>query len=126
MKQESPPLIAFITDYDLEQPNGVICFTAEIRFTAKRKLLKFISPVHVITIAIKHMDVIYLLNPDIDAKKIKTMYTNNQGFRYSPENKQFEIRGNSKRFGIYSLQIIPINKFCKHETITELKATKYN
>lgn len=126
MKQESPPLIAFITDYDLEQPNGVICFTAEIRFQSKRNLFKFISPVHVITISIKHMDVIYLLNPDIDNEKIKTMYTNNQRFRYSAENKKFEIRGKSKRYGYYSLNIIPITKNCEEEIITELRATKYN
>ncbi len=126
MKQESPPLISFITDNDLEQPNGVICFTAEIRFQSKRKQFKFISPVHVITITIKHMDVIYLLNPDIDKEKIKTMYTNNKGFRYFPDNKQFEIRGNSIRYGYYSLYIIPISKFCEHKTITELRATKYN
>ncbi len=126
MKQESPPLISFITDYDLEQPNGVICFTAEVRFQSKRNIFKFISPVHVITISIKHMDVIYLLNPDIDGEKIKTMYTNNQRFRYSPDKKQFEIRGKSRRYGYYSLVIIPITKHCEHETISELKATKYN
>lgn len=126
MKQESPPLIEFITDYDLEQPNGVICFTAEIRFNSKRNIFKFVSPVHVITIPIKHMDVIYLLNPDIDNEKIKTMYTNNQRFRYTSETKQFEIRGNSKRYGYYSLYITPINKKCEQATISELKATKYN
>ncbi len=126
MKQESPPLISFITDYELEQPNGVICFNAEVRFQSKKNTFKFISPVHVITISIKHMDVIYLLNPDIDEEKIKTMYTNNQRFRYSLTNKRFEIRGKSKRYGYYTLVIIPINKKCEQETITELKATKYN
>lgn len=72
------------------------------------------------------MDVIYLLNPDIDNEKIKTMYTNNQRFRYSPDTKYFEIRGKSKRYGYYSIYIVPITKRCEHEIISELKATKYN
>ncbi len=126
MKQESPPLVAFITEHGLEQPNGVICFNADVHFTSKTNVFKFISPVHVITITLKHMDVIYLLNPDIDNEKIKTMYTNNQRFRYSEDTKQFEIRGKSKRYGYYSVYIFPLSKKCEQETITELTATKYN
>lgn len=73
----------------------------------------------------KHMDVIYLLNPEIDEKKIKTMYTNNQQFSYS-KTKQFEITGKSKRYGSYLLQIIPINSNCDEDIIDELHAKRYN
>jgi len=125
MKQESPPLVSFIKDYGLEKPNGIICFTASVHFHSKKNWFKFVSPVHIVTISNKHMDVIYLLNPDIDAKKINTMYTNNQRFNYS-DTKRFEIKGKSKTYGHYSLFIIPISKSCEDETMTELNATKLN
>ena len=125
MKQESPPLVAFIRDYKLEKPNGVICFTASIHFQSKQNWFKFMSPVHIITISIKHMDVIYLLNPEIDAKKINTMYSNNERFNYS-RTRQFEIKGKSKIYGPYSLFIIPINSSCEEQTVTEIHAKKYN
>jgi hypothetical protein len=125
MKQESPPLIAFIKDYGLQKPNGAICFTASIHFQSEKNWFKFISAVHIITISIKHMDVIYLLNPEIDAKKINTMYSNNQRFNYS-ETKRFEIRGKSKIHGNYSLFIIPINSNCEEATIRELNAKQNN
>ncbi|HEX2684174.1 MAG TPA: hypothetical protein VHL77_09590, partial [Ferruginibacter sp.] len=66
MKQETPALRSFIRDYGLEKPNGVICFTANILFQSKRNFFQFSSSVHIITISNKHLDVIYLLNPEID------------------------------------------------------------
>ena len=118
-------MVSFIRDYGLEKPNGVICFTASIQFQSKRNWFKFITPVHIITISLKHLDVIYLLNPEIDEKKIKTMYTNNERFTYS-RTRRFEIKGKSKLYGSYSLFIIPINSNCGDETIAELQAKKYN
>ncbi|HMK05486.1 MAG TPA: hypothetical protein VK489_14895 [Ferruginibacter sp.] len=125
MKQESPPLVSFIKDYGLEKPNGVICFSASIHFHSKKNWFKFVSPVHIISISNKHMDVIYLLNPDIDEKKINTMFTNSQRFNYS-ETKRFEIKGKSKIYGQYSLFIIPISKSCEEATMTELQSKTFN
>ena len=125
MKQESPPLVAFIKDYGLEKPNGIICFTASVHFQSKSNWFKFITPVHIVTISNKHLDVIYLLNPEIDAKKINTLYSNHQRFKYS-HTRRFKIKGRSKRYGYYSLFIIPINSNCGDETIAELNATKNN
>lgn len=125
MKQNTGPLISFINDYKLGRQNGYICFKASIHFNAKLAWFKFVSPVHIITISLKKLDVIYLLNPDIDAKKIKTMFTNNERFFYSP-TKRFEIRGKSKYYGPYSLFIIPITNHCDEEIIGELHAKRYN
>ena len=125
MKQEALPVRAFIKDYQLEKPNGIICFTASVHFRAERVWYKFISHVHIITITIKHLDVIYLLNPEIDEKKIKTMFTNNQRFSYS-RTKSFEINGRSKFYGKYFISIIPINNNCGVETIAELNAKMLN
>jgi hypothetical protein len=125
MKQEAPPLKSFINDYQLENPNGSVCFKASVHFHAEKTWFKFISQVHIITISFKHLDVIYLLNPEIEAKKIKTMFTNNQRFNYS-RTRQFEIRGRSKLYGNYSICIIPINNHCEEATMVELHAKKNN
>ena len=125
MKQATAPLISFIKDYNLEKSNGYICFMASVHFQGKSRWFKFVSPVHIITISLKHLDVIYLLNLEIDEKKIKTMYTNNERFFYS-KTRRFEIKGKSKRYGSYSLSIIPINSSCEEKTITELHAKQYN
>jgi phosphoribosyl-AMP cyclohydrolase len=125
VKQETVPLISFIRDYQLEKPNGYICFTASIHFQGKHRWYKFISAVHIITISMKHLDVIYLLNPEIDEKKIKTMFTNNKRFYYS-RTRRFEIKGKSRLHGDYSITIIPINKNCEQETLRELRAKQLN
>ncbi len=83
------------------------------------------SHVHIITIAYKHLDVVYLLNPAIDKRKIKTMFTNNQRFIYS-KTRRFEIRGKSKTYGPYSIFIIPVNNDCGEAAITELNAKMHN
>lgn len=125
MKQESPPVRSFIRDYKLEKPGGIICFTASVHFQANGVWFKFMSYVNIITISFKHLDVIYLLNPEIDENRIKTMFTNNHLFHYS-RTKRFEIRGRSKKYGRYSIFIIPINNDCEKETIAELKAKHLN
>ncbi len=125
MKQESPPLRAFIRDYHLEKEEGLICFTASIHFHAEHAWFKFVSQVNVVTITFKHLDVIYLLNPEIDKLKIKTMFTNNHRFVYS-RTRQFMIEGLSKKYGHYTLEIIPINNNCGEPVIGELKAKMYN
>lgn len=125
MKQESPPLIAFINDHGLEKPNGVICFIAKISFNSEKKRFQFISPVHVVTILMKHLDVIYLLNRKIDELKINTMYSNNKRFYYSAA-KRFHIKGRSKFYGNYSIYISPISKDCEMDTMTEIKGKSHN
>lgn len=125
MKQEAPPIRSFIRDYNLEKPNGIICFIASIHFHSKKSWFKFISHVHIITIAFKHLDVIYLLNPEIDAKKIRTMFTNNRRFTYS-RSRRFEIKGKSKHYGSYSISVIPVNNDCGKETMAEIHARIHN
>lgn len=125
MKQESVPIRSFIRDYKLEKPGGIICFTASVHFQSSKLWFKFISHVHIITISFKHLDVIYLLNPEIDAKKIKTMFTNNHLFHYT-RTRRFEIKGKSKKYGYYTMQIIPINNDCGAAAIAELKARTHN
>jgi hypothetical protein len=125
MKQESLPLISFIKDYGLQKPNGVICFIAKIYFNSEKKLFRFTSPVHVVTISIKHLDIIYLLNPDIDESRINTMYSNNKRFKYSG-TKRFHIKGRSKFYGRYSIFITPISTDCETGTITEIRAKTQN
>jgi hypothetical protein len=125
VKQEAPPIRSFIRDYNLEKPNGIICFVASIHFHSKNEWFKFISHVHIITITFKHLDVIYLLNPEIDEKKIKTMFTNNKRFTYS-RTRRFEIKGKSKQYGCYSISIIPISNDCGKETMAEINARMHN
>jgi len=125
VKQETLPIRSFIKDYHLEKPNGIICFTASVHFHSESTWFKFISHVHIITVAFKHLDVIYLLNPEIDKLKIKTMFTNNERFNYS-RTKRFEIRGKSKLYGYYSIFIIPINNNCGTDTMAELNAKIHN
>ncbi|HPH90511.1 MAG TPA: hypothetical protein PLZ68_06805 [Ferruginibacter sp.] len=125
MKQESPPIRSFIRDYKLEKPGGIICFTASVHFQSERNWFKFISLVHIITISFKHLDVIYLLNPEIDAKKIKTMFTNNHLFHYT-RTRRFQITGKSKTLGEYIINIIPINTYCGTTAMAELKAKIHN
>ena len=125
MKQETAPIRSFIRDYNLEKPNGIICFIASVHFHSKSDWFKFISHVQIITIAFKHLDVIYLLNPEIDAKNIKTMFTNNKRFTYS-KTRRFEIKGKSKRYGLYSISIIPVNNDCEKETMAELSGRMNN
>lgn len=125
MKQECIPVRSFIKDYKLEKPGGIICFTASVHFQASGTWFKFITHVHIITISFKHLDVIYLLNPEIDAKKIRTMFTNNHLFHYS-RTRRFEIKGRSKKYGCYTISVIPINNNCGAETIAELHAKVNN
>lgn len=125
MKQESPPVRSFIRDYQLEQSGGIICFTASVHFHASKVWFKFISHVHIITISFKHLDVVYLLNPEIDAKKIKTMFTNNHLFTYT-RTRRFEIKGKSRIYGNYTIKIIPINNHCGALTMSELRAKIHN
>ena len=125
MKQESQPLISFITDYGLQKPNGVICFIAKINFNSERKFFRFISPVHVVTISIKHLDIIYLLNPAIDEAQINTIYSNNKRFNYSG-TKRFHIKGRSRAYGRYSIFITPISKDCEMNTVNEIRAKLQN
>jgi len=125
VKAESTPIRSFIKDYHLEKPGGIICFTASVHFHSKTQWLKFVSQVHVITIPYKHLDIIYLLNPDIEAKKIKTVFTNNSRFKYSG-TKQFAIKGKSRLNGYYIIDIIPINNNCAFNTINELRSKLHN
>ena len=125
MKQEAPALRSFIRDYDLEKPNGVICFTANILFRSKQHYFQFNSSVHIITITNKHLDVIYLLNPEIDSKKINTMYSNARRFKYS-DTKRFHINGRSRFYGPYTIFINPTSKHCEADTLAELHAKQNN
>jgi len=125
MKQESQPLISFIEDHGLQKPNGAICFLARIYFNSEKTILKFTSSVHVVTISAKHLDIVYLLNPEIDAAKINTMYSNNKRFHYS-NTKRFHIKGRSKFYGRYSIFINPISKNCETDTIAEIHAKIHN
>jgi hypothetical protein len=125
MKQESLPLISFIKDHGLQKPNGVICFVARIHFNSEKKNFRFTSPVHIISITVKHLDVIYLLNPQIDNVKINTMYSDSKRFNYSL-SKRFHIKGRSKYYGRYSIFIIPIDKNCETDTIAEIHAKTHN
>lgn len=125
MKQETTPIKQFIEDYQLDNPSGIICFKAMVHFDSEIAEFRFKSQVQIITIAYKHLDVIYLLNPDIDEKKIKTMFTNNQRFKYKTSDK-FEIKGKSKIYGYYSIFIIPMNKRCEEETFAEVNARMNN
>jgi hypothetical protein len=125
MKQETPALRSFIRDYGLEKPNGVICFTANILFQSKRNFFQFSSSVHIITISNKHLDVIYLLNPEIDSKKINTMYSNVKRFKYS-DTRRFHITGRSRFYGPYTIFISPVSPYCEAETLAELNAKQNN
>jgi len=125
MKQESTPLISFIRDHGLEKPDGAVCFIADIQFRSQKKDLTFTSPVHVVTISVKHLDVIYLLNPEIDAAKINTMHSNSKRFSYNAR-KGFSIKGKSKYYGRYHILIVPISKDCGLETTTEINAKTHN
>ncbi len=125
MKQESPPLVSFIQDHGLQKPNGAICFVASIHFNSEKENFEFTSAVHVVSITVKHLDVIYLLNPEIDAAKINTMYTNNKRFSYSAD-KRFHIKGRSKYYGRYSIFIEPVSKNCGTGTLAEIRAKTNN
>jgi hypothetical protein len=125
MKQESLPIRSFIKDYDLERPGGIICFKASVHFHSEKMWYKFVSPVHIITIKFKHLDVVYLLNPQIDELRIKTMFTNNHHFHYS-RTRRFQIKGKSKKYGVYTLFIIPINNNCEDPVSRELTARMHN
>ena len=68
---------------------------------------------------------IYLLNPEIDGKQIKTMFTNDKNITYS-KTRRFEIKGKSKHYGYYSISVIPINNDCGKETMAEINARMHN
>lgn len=125
MKQESPALVSFIQDYELQKPDGAICFMAGVIFNSEKARLKFKSPVHVVSITVKHLDVIYLLNPAIDAARINTMFSNSKKFHYS-EKKRFSISGKSRIYGRYTIFIVPISKDCGIKTVAEIRAKTHN
>ncbi len=106
MKQQSFQLRSFIKDYKLERETDVVCFMADIHFTAANTDLDFMGKVYIVTLSFNGRDVVYLISADLERLQIDSMFANSYLFSYSL-NKKFSIDGHSERYGDYHLVIDP-------------------
>ncbi len=105
----STSLSQFVNDFNLSTSDGVISFPADVNFKCSFTALKLFVDVHVISIENLKMDVIYLLYPDKEQKKLELpeMFSITDDVTSYLKNECLIIEGNSLIYGHYKLEIRP-------------------
>jgi hypothetical protein len=103
MKKSLESLNQFINDFNLRQPNGIVCFNAKINFKDDAKTKE--SEVHIITS--DNLATIYFLNLNPAMDGLTDMFDINI-YSFDYIDKQFLKVENEK----FSLSIFPVTKNC--------------
>jgi hypothetical protein len=126
MKAITESLRHFITDFELERKDNIICFEALIYFSTNTDVILLPTEVQIVTIGTDIIDVVYLLHPDVIRHGIPDMYAPSlEKFGYL-KNKALIIKGDVPLHGNYILSIHPGNKECDDATLMEIHAKTYN
>jgi len=127
MKATQDQLVRFISDFNLEMTGeGVVCFDASIEFRSSTIYRKLDSEVHIITLDLTGLSVLYLLHPDIPRLHIPdTLAFDPEQFTYF-RNSNLVMASHNALFGKYLITITPLSNGCTEHTIRELKAKKFN
>ncbi len=127
MKTRESLLSDFINDFNLEAAqDDAVCFDASIEFRAKGVYKKMNSEVHIITLKMTGLSVVYLLHPDIARHHIpETIPFSADHFTYL-QHAALMIVDHSPLFGKYLITITPLSNACEPQTIAELRAKKFN
>ena len=110
MKTEAPLLQHFIQDFNLENEDHSVCFTANIVFVTNEICKQMDSEVHLVTSKETGLSVLYLLDIDVREHDMPdTIPYNKENFFYN--KKQFlSIREVSREYGTYKILIYPIER----------------
>jgi hypothetical protein len=127
MKTTQNLLINFIKDFDLEiDGEDAVCFDAMIEFRAKGIYRRLDSEVHIITLSLTGLSVLYLLHPDIPRLHIPdTLPFDPEQFTYL-KNSALMMASHNALFGRYLITITPLRNGCSEQTVAELKAKRFN
>ena len=125
MKQVFKPISDFIAEFNLESSPGVVCFEAVVFIYTDRLILEVVSEIHIINIAAKEMDVIYLLNPEINSKGFPDMFEIRKVDIDFKQRKGLLIKGITKEQGDYTLLIQPTGRECEPLTVAEIYHNRY-
>src|ERR1700761_7615150 len=99
MKTTTEPLRNFITDFNLENKDKIICFESLIYFSTKQDFILLPTEVQIVTIGDSLIDVLYLLHPDVTKHSIPDMYTPNDEYFEYKKDKALIIRGTTPVHG---------------------------
>ncbi|WP_255153704.1 hypothetical protein [Ferruginibacter sp. HRS2-29] len=127
MKATQDQLVKFISDFHLEMTEEhVVCFDASIEFRTATIYRKLDSEVHIITLSLTGLSVLYLLHPDIPRLHIPDTLPFDPGqFTYF-KNSSLVMASHNALFGKFLITITPLSNGCTEHTIKELKAKKFN
>ena len=126
MKQITKPISDFFLAFNLENPVKGVCFNAPVFFTSDKLVIQIESEIHIITIAYKMLDIIYMLNPAISLKGFPDMFESENWEIAFKENKGLIIKGPYAQKIKYSILIQPAGKDCEPATLEYEKSIKIN
>lgn len=107
MQAFSTPIIGFIRDFNLRNPNGTVNFTATIELKTSNSISRVASEVFILSVDTKSLDAVHLLNPAIEQMNFPLMFqSKREAFSYI-DNKCLIIVGNNAEIGDYVLSIFP-------------------
>ena len=126
MKTHAQLLKNFIQDFNLENEDESVCFTANIEFRTDSLFKKMDSEIHLVTFQQSGLSVLYLLDPDIAKQKIPDVIPyDDENFFYN-KNRFLIVKGLSPDHGAYSLIIYPVERKCYSKTTAELRMKALN
>ena len=107
MKAISTPVINFISDFNLTDPEGTVNFNATIEFKLKSSVSKIRSEVFIISVLPKNIDSVHLLNPEISTLNFPIMFHNGKEVFSYVDDLCLMIIGNNAEMGDYVVYIFP-------------------
>ncbi|CAN5890502.1 hypothetical protein BH11BAC4_BH11BAC4_08710 [soil metagenome] len=126
MKTSAKTLRNFILDFDLGCVDQSVCFTAALAFTAEGVFKTLDTEIHVVTLQVTGLSILYLLSIAIAEQNIPdTLPFTEELFSYT-KGQCLTIKGNSDHYGPYTMEIFPIEKICYPQTLEEIKHKTLN
>lgn len=107
MKAISAPVINFIRDFSLTDPEGTVNFNATIEFKLKNSISKIRSEVFIISVTPKNIDSVHLLNPEISSLNFPVMFHTGKEVISYVDDLCLVIIGNDAENGDYVVYIFP-------------------
>ena len=120
MKAIATSIADFITEFGLELIQTAICFEAMIYVYSEKHTFQFESEVHIITIASKNLDVVYILSPELAQNRFPDMFEIGNVQATFKQSKGLMVKGTTFGNVDYSILVQPSGKDCIVPNYAEL------
>ncbi|MEP6749668.1 MAG: hypothetical protein ABJB86_18160 [Bacteroidota bacterium] len=120
MKAIATSIKDFIKEFSLELLHTAICFEAMIYVYSEKHTFQFESEVHIITIATKELDVVYILSAELEQNGFPDMFEIGKVHAAFQQRKGLMVKGTTFGNIDYSILIQPSGKDCIAPSYAEL------